>query len=165
MIDAGTLKWNRCINCDLSQTILYHIDYGSKTYLSCPQYLRFNGKPVVFEFGMEGTGKADWHRIQAAHPEILWIHTHRNGFNIDNSAGAFLWIDPPPNPVRLTAADTSQLENFYLYARNKATKIAVGGVSKGFDDSLAGWANFKPRYLPQSCGDPSEACCIPCPDS
>jgi len=152
MIDAGTFKWNRCMNCDLTQTILYHLDYASAKYLSSRQYLRYKGKPVVFEFGMEGMGIVDWDHIQAAHPEILWVHTHRNGFNIENSAGAFLWIDPPPNPIRLAAADTSQLENFYRYARSKPAKIAVGGVSKGFDDSLAEWAKTKPRYLPQSCG-------------
>ncbi len=59
MIDSGTFKFNACKDCDLTQTILHHLDYAVEHYLSSRQYLRYNGRPVVFEFGMEAVGTAD----------------------------------------------------------------------------------------------------------
>lgn len=153
MVDSGTYTFNRCQGCDVTQTILSQLDYISRTYFPSRQYLRFNGHPVVFEFGMEGVGKVDWSRIQAAHPEISWVHIHKQGFDRDYSAGAFVWVTAPPFATqKVSAPNLSQLSEFYRYALTERTKIATGAVFKGFDDSLAPWA--KPRhYVPQSCGD------------
>jgi len=152
MMDSGTYRWNRCPGCDVTQTIIYQLDYISRTYLSSRQYLRYLGRPIVFEFGFETVGKADWDRIQSAYPQISWIHIHKRGFDQDRSGGAFLWIDPPQYPTRNPSIDLSQSVSFYRYAHTEAVKVAVGAVAKGFDDSLAPWAKDQPRYIPQSCG-------------
>lgn len=153
MVDSGTFKFNPCKGCDLTQTILYHLDYAAKQYLTSRQYLRYNGKPVVFEFGMEAVGNADWARIQRAHPDILWIHIHAHGANAPDSAGAFVWIEAGNKAqYRGGAADLKGLNVFYNTLTSQPSKIAVGGVWKGFDDSKAPWAAAAPHLLPQNCG-------------
>ena len=144
MIDFGTFKFNACKGCDLTQTILHHLDYAMQRYVPSRQYLRYEGKPVMFEFGMEYAGKADWARIQAAHPEVVWIHIHAHGANLPDSRGAFVWVDAPDGSKRLNT--------FYNTLTSQPDKIAVGGVWKGFDDSKAPWAASAPHRLPQDCG-------------
>ncbi|ANB71521.1 hypothetical protein AYM40_03420 [Paraburkholderia phytofirmans OLGA172] len=154
MVDSGTYSFNRCKDCDVTQTVLSQLDYISRTYFSSRQYLRYNGHPVVFEFGMDWSGKVDWSRIQAAHPEISWIHIHKQGFDRDYSAGAFVWVTAGPAAHKVSVANLSQLKEFYRYARTEPAKIATGGVFKGFDDDLASWAKPKEKqYMPQACGN------------
>jgi hypothetical protein len=144
MIDFGTFKFNACKGCDITQTILHHLDYVMQRYVPSRQYLRYKGKPVLFEFGMEYAGKPDWARIQAAHPEVVWIHIHAHGANLPDSQGAFVWVDAPNDQIRLNT--------FYNTLQSQPAKIAVGGVWKGFDDSKAPWAAAQPHLLPQDCG-------------
>jgi hypothetical protein len=153
MMDSGTFKFNACEGCDLNRTILHHLDYMSREYFSSRQYLRHEGRPVVFEFGMEAVGRADWARIQAAHPEVLWIHIHAHGLNAPASAGAFVWVEAQSKArFKGTTADLTGLNVFYNTATAQPSKIAVGGVWKGFDDSIAPWAAASPNVLPQACG-------------
>ncbi len=153
MIDAGTFKFNAPPGKDLTETILYHLDYLTHEYFSSNQYLRVDGHPVVSEFGMEGVGNADWERIQKAHPEIYWIHIHAAGLNRPESRGAFVWVEAATKAIYGDRpADTKGLERFYNVAAVQKDKIAVGGVWKGFDDSKAPWAAASPHYLPQECG-------------
>jgi len=153
MIDAGTYNFNHCKGCDVTQTVLSQLDYLSRSYFSSPQYLRYKGRPVVYEFGLDWSGKVDWSRIQAAHPEISWVHIHKQGFDRDNSAGAFVWIAPGFAKHKTSDADLGELKEFYRYARTEPTKIATGGVFKGFDDLLAAWAKPNEKhYMPQECG-------------
>jgi len=153
MVDSGTFKSRACKACDVTQTIVSQLDYMARVYFSSRQYLRYNGHPVVFEFGMDWVGKVDWPRIQAAHPEISWVHIHREGFDRDDSKGAFVWIAPAFKKDKPRSPDLSQLREFYRYALTEPTKIATGGVFKGFDDSLADWGKQNPHYTPQLCGD------------
>lgn len=153
MIDAGTFKFNAPPGKDLTETILYHLDYLAHSYFSSKQYLRYDGHPVVSEFGMEGVGNADWERIQKAHPEIYWIHIHAAGLNRPESRGAFVWVEAGTHEsYGDRPADMKSLESFYNIAAVQKDKIAVGGVWKGFDDSKAPWAAASPHYLPQECG-------------
>ncbi|HEY2025282.1 hypothetical protein [Paraburkholderia sp.] len=154
MVDAGTYNFNHCKGCDVTQTVLSQLDYLSRSYFSSPQYLRYDGHPVVYEFGLDWSGKVDWSRIQAAHPEISWVHIHKQGFDRDDSAGAFVWIAPGFAARKTGVADLAELKEFYRYARTEPTKIATGGVFKGFDDLLAAWAKPNQKhYMPQACGD------------
>jgi hypothetical protein len=152
MVDSGTYTFNRCKGCDVTQTVLSQLDYISRTYFSSRQYLRYNGHPVLFEFGMDWSGKVDWSRIQDAHPEISWVHIHKQGFDRDYSAGAFVWVAAGFAAQKVSVSNLSQLKEFYRYARTQPAKIATGGVFKGFDDLLASWATRK-HYVPQACGD------------
>lgn len=154
MVDSGTYNFNRCKGCDVTQSILSQLDYITRTYFSSRQYLRYNGHPVLFEFGLDWSGKVDWSRIQAAHPEISWVHIHKQGFDRDFSAGAFVWVAPGFAAKKVSVANLSELKEFYRYARTEPTKIATGGVFKGFDDLLASWAKPEEKhYMPQACGD------------
>jgi hypothetical protein len=153
MVDSGTYNFNRCKGCDVTQTVVSQLDYLSRTYFSSRQYLKYDGRPVVFEFGLDWSGKVDWSRIQAAHPEIAWVHIHKQGFDRDYSAGAFVWVAPGLASQKAGVANLSELKEFYRYARTEPAKIAVGGVFKGFDDLLAAWAKPNEKhYLPQACG-------------
>jgi hypothetical protein len=154
MIDSGTFKFNPCGGCDLTQTILYQLDYMEHEYFPSSQYLRYNGHPVVSEFGMESVGRADWARIHAAHPEIYWIHIHSQGFDLPYSSGAFVWIEAGSKADYAdTPADLRHLGRFYNIAKSQQpSMITVGGAWSGFDDSRAPWSAASPHYLPQSCG-------------
>ncbi|WP_233847656.1 hypothetical protein [Paraburkholderia sp. HD33-4] len=154
MVDAGTYNFNHCKGCDVTQTVISQLDYLSRTYFSSPQYLRYDGHPVVYEFGLDWSGKVDWSRIQAAHRDISWVHIHKQGFDRDYSAGAFVWVSSGFARQKPKVANLSELKEFYRYARTEPTKIATGGVFKGFDDLLAAWAKPNEKhYMPQSCGD------------
>jgi hypothetical protein len=153
MVDAGTYNFNRCKGCDITQTVLSQLDYLSSEYFSSHQYLRYDGHPVVFEFGLDWSGKVDWSRIQAAHPEISWVHIHKQGFDRDYSAGAFVWVAPGKAANKTSVANLSELKEFYRYAKTEPSKIATGGVFKGFDDLMAAWAKPNDKhYMPQACG-------------
>jgi hypothetical protein len=155
MIDSGTYKFNACSGCDLTQTILYQLDYMAREYFPSSQYLRYNGHPVVSEFGMDAVGHADWARIHAAHPEIYWIHIHAQGFDLPYSNGAFVWIEAGSKAKYAgTPADLRHLGRFYNIAKDQQpSTITIGGAWSGFDDSKAPWSAASPHYLPQSCGD------------
>ncbi|WP_321811210.1 hypothetical protein [Burkholderia sp. BCC1985] len=155
MIDSGTFKFNACSGCDLTETILYNLEYISREYFTSNQYLRYDGHPIVSEFGIDVVGKADWARIHAAYPDIHWIHTHPQGFDLPYSKGAFVWVQPSSRMLQLVGnkRDQSYRERFYDFAREKRpTMIMVGGVWSGFDNSKAPWGAAAPGYLAQSCG-------------
>ncbi|RQS23221.1 hypothetical protein DIE06_03000 [Burkholderia sp. Bp8998] len=156
MIDSGSFRFNRCAGCDVNATILYNLDYLEEVYIPYRQYLRYNGHPVVFEFGITSLPGVNWETIQAAHPEIYWIHLDNaistSGFDILNSKGSFLWIDPPPYPVVETYASMAQPNYFYSNALTKSNQISVGATFKGFNSSLAAWDIGVPQYIPQTCG-------------
>ena len=153
MIDSGTFKFNAPPGKNLTDTILYHLDYLAREYFPSKQYLRVGGHPVVSEFGMESVGNADWERIQKAHPEIDWIHIHAAGLNRPESKGAFVWVEAATKAIYGDRpADLRGLNRFYNIAAIQKDKIVIGGVWKGFDDSKAPWAAASPHYLPQDCG-------------
>ncbi|RXV69734.1 hypothetical protein D1006_32435 [Burkholderia stabilis] len=156
MIDSGSFKFNACHGCDLTETILNNLAYISREYFASTQYLRYEGHPVVSEFGMDAVGKADWARIHAAYPDIYWIHTLAPGFDLPYSKGAYVWAQPSswatPQPAG-TRHDLLYRERFYNIGRNQPPgMITVGGVWSGFDDKKASWGAAAPRFLAPACG-------------
>ncbi|WP_446901853.1 hypothetical protein [Burkholderia sp. YIM B11467] len=156
MIDSGSFKFNACHGCDLTETILNNLAYISREYFTSTQYLRYEGHPVVSEFGMDAVGKADWARIHAAYPNIYWIHTLAPGFDLPYSMGAYVWAQPSswatPQPAG-TRHDLLYRERFYNIGRNQPPgMITVGGVWSGFDDKKASWGASAPRFLAPACG-------------
>ncbi|KML59640.1 hypothetical protein VL15_10585 [Burkholderia cepacia] len=156
MIDSGSFRFNACHGCDLTETILNNLAYISREYFTSTQYMRYDGHPVVSEFGMDAAGKADWARIHAAYPDIYWIHTLAPGFDLPYSKGAYVWAQPSswtaPQPAG-TRHDLLYRERFYNIARNQPPgMITVGGVWSGFDDTKASWGAAAPRLLSPACG-------------
>jgi len=156
MIDWGSFKFNPCSGCDVNATILYNLDYLEETYFPSQQYLRYNGHPVVTEFGLTGLPGVNWAKIQAAHPEIYWIHLDNavatSGFDITDSMGSFLFAEPPQYPVVEATASMAAQNAFYAHALTEPNKIAIGAVFKGFNSSLASWDVGVPQYISQTCG-------------
>jgi hypothetical protein len=157
MIDIGSYTFAKCSGCDLQQTILYNLAYLQQTYFSNPQYLKVNGLPVVSEFALTAQNPpVDWAAIQAAFPNVKWIHLDNaqatSGFDIADSAGSFLWVDPG-NP-NATVADTSQPNYFYGHATSakESAKLAFGAAFKGFNNSYANWNGGSVAKTPQACG-------------
>jgi hypothetical protein len=51
---AGAIS--NCANtscCDLTAALISELNYITQTYISSPAYIRWNGNPVVFYFGVE----------------------------------------------------------------------------------------------------------------
>ncbi|WP_193100700.1 hypothetical protein [Burkholderia sp. Z1] len=156
MIDSGSFKFNACHGCDLTETILNNLAYISREYFTSNQYLRYEGHPVVSEFGMDAVGKADWARIHAAYPDVYWIHTLAPGFDLPYSKGAYVWEQPSSWATSQPAGTRHDLlhrERFYNIGRNQPPgMITVGGVWSGFDDKKASWGAAAPRFLAPACG-------------
>jgi hypothetical protein len=156
MIDAGSIRNHACAGCDINGTILYNLDYMEQKYFPSSQYVKYNGYAVVTEFAITSLPGVDWARIQAAHPEIYWVHLDNavatSGFDITSSAGSFLWIDPPPAAPKATTASMAQPNYFYTHALTEPAKVAFGAAFSGFNNSLASWNGGTPQAIPQTCG-------------
>ncbi|HDR9481687.1 TPA: hypothetical protein QDC20_005543 [Burkholderia aenigmatica] len=156
MIDSGSFKFNACRGCDVTATILNNLAYISREYFTSDQYLRYEGHPVVSEFGMDTLEPADWARIHAAYPDIYWLHTLVQGFDFPYSKGAYVWTQPVSRTMPQAAGtrfDLQYRERFYNVARNQPPgTITVGGVWSAFDDTKAPWGAAAPRFLAPSCG-------------
>lgn len=139
-VNQGAVKWY-AHGLPPTDALIRHLNYAADTYFTSPAYMRVNGRPVVFEFGLESLN-LDWNRI---HSEVqgnpIWIFRNPSGFTRPFSAGAFAW-----GP----ADKMEYLDEFYAKAVNQPNKIAVGNTFKGFDDHLADWG--KNRVNDQRCG-------------
>lgn len=152
MFDHG-ISLTPCSGCDLTATLIDDLNYVAQHYFSNPQYLTRNGHPVVSEFAMETAGTVDWAAVQAAHPEVYWLHQHEEGYATQDSAGGYAWVDAPVRTTPLPqTADLTRLTSFNSFAAAQPTLTAISGGWKGFDDTLASWANPN-HYVPQQCGE------------
>lgn len=152
MFDHG-ISLTPCAGCDLTATLIDDLDYVAQTYFSNPQYLKRDGHPVVSEFAMETAGTVDWARVQAAHPEVYWLHQHEEGYSVPDTAGGYAWVDAPNRTAPLAqTADLTRLTSFNSFAAARPALTAISGAWKGFDDTLAFWANPN-HYVPQQCGE------------
>jgi hypothetical protein len=144
-VDKGTLK-----NCgDCTNELIEEMNYAARKYEQSPAYLRFNGRPAVFFFGLEKSN-LDWDRVhrEAEGRPLLFIR-NSGAFRLGYNEGAYSWIAPetvkPGDPLGM-----EYVERFYNASRS-SNKITVGSAYKGFDDSIAGWG--KNRQIPQRCGE------------
>ena len=125
---------------DPTSQLIADLNYAASTYFPSPNYMRLNGKPVVFPFGLESL-PIDWNSVLAAVKSgVAFIFRNVNGFSATGSSGAYAW-----------GPDQAPAYGDYFYSNalllNKPT---YGFVSKGFNDSLAAWGQN--RYLDQQCG-------------
>jgi hypothetical protein len=145
-IDKGSVK-----GCpgDCTGDLLGVMNYAARKYESSPAYLRAQGRPAVFFFGLE-QANVDWQRVHSgAQGNPLLFFRNSGAFRRPEADGAYSWMAPesvkPGDPLGL-----EYLERFNRAAQT-SDKLVVASAYKGFDDSIAGWS--KHRRIPQNCGE------------
>lgn len=147
-VDGGPLKSCLKRGCDVNAQVLSELQYAEKNYEGAPNYVRWQGRPVVFFF--DSDLPIDWQGVRASlRLSPLFVFRNSGAFENPNSDGAFAWVAPetvkPDDPEAL-----KYLDRFYDKARQNPGKLAVGSVYKGFDDSRASWG--KGRRINENCG-------------
>jgi hypothetical protein len=145
--DAGALADCKQ-GCDVTAHLISDLQYVADRFESSPAYVRFDGRPPVFFFGLEKYS-IDWRRVkQTLRPKPLLFFRNSGAFNDPDADGAYSWIAPetvnPSDPMA-----TKYLERFYSKAQT-SNKIAMGSAYKGFDDAEASWG--KGRVIDMQCG-------------
>jgi hypothetical protein len=144
MQDAGGL--NGCSDC--TGEVIDQLNYVAKTYAGSPAYIRWNGRPVIFFFGVENL-PIDWNGVRAnVQGNPVFVFQNGNGFTRTQSNGAFSWVMPGDvsdgDPMAV-----SYLNEFYN-ASQQRDQLVVGTAYKGFDDTIASWGSN--RHIDQQCG-------------
>lgn len=121
--------------------------FAQSHFFSLPNYLRINGRPVVYIFD---NGDVDWARAEAQVPGnpifILDGPSHASG-----SVGGFFWFGGIPHNQKVSSSDElEKLESFYSEVRSSPGRLYSGVFFKGFDDRFAAWGEN--RYIDQACG-------------
>src|SRR6266850_585581 len=131
------------------QKLIDDLNYAYNTFEGSPAYMRRDGRPVVFFFGVEAIA-IDWNAVRAAvlgNP--LFIFRNSGAFSKAQTNGGFAWLQDQttvtPNYMSL-----GYLDNFYSTALNYPQHQTFGSAFKGFDDTLASWG--KKRKILQFCG-------------
>lgn len=118
-------------------------------------YLRYNGHPVIFIFPKDAS--TDWNRVREVtqgwpDPPLLIYKDQSNKYP-NAFDGFYPWVQPGKAGW---AADGSHwgedyLEYFYSnMTQHFPSKIAVGAVWPGFDDTKAAWSQN--RHIANRCG-------------
>jgi hypothetical protein len=125
---------------DPTAKLISDINYAAQNYFVSPNYMRVNGHPVLFPFGLENY-PIDWARVQAnVQGSPIFMNRNLVGFTYAASSGGYAWGPDQP---------TGYWDSFYPNAI--PLKLPTyGSVSKGFNDSLAAWGSN--RFLDQQCG-------------
>ena len=146
--DAGSLADCEKHHCDLTAQLISDLRYATQHFESSPAYLRFEGRPALFFFGLEKYA-IDWRRVRhSLSMNPLFFFRNSGAFANPDADGAYSWIAPetagPDDPMAL-----KYLERFYSKAQT-SNKIGMGSAYKGFNDSDASWG--KGRIIDQQCG-------------
>ena len=147
-VDGGPLK--ACIKsgCDVNALLLSQLQYAEKNYEGSPNYVRWQGRPLVFFF--DSDLPIDWQSMRAGlRLSPLFIFRNSGAFDNPNGDGAFGWVAPEAAKSN-DPESLEYLERFYGRAQQHPEKFAMGSVYKGFDDSRASWG--KGRRIPENCG-------------
>lgn len=148
-VDKGALGQCTRGACDPTQRLISVLTYAASTFEQSPAYIKFDGRPAVFFFGLQRS-PIDWQRVRSALP-LHPLFFFRNSIAFGNPAadGAYSWVAPetvrPDDPMAVR-----YLERFYSRAQH-SSKIAMGSAYKGFDDAEASWG--KGRAINQQCGE------------
>jgi PKD repeat protein len=150
MEDAGSRTLSGCSTTSpCTSALISDLKYIYSTYESSPAYMRWNGNPLVFFFGVEGL-PIDWTSVRANVPgNPVFIFQNSGSFGRSYSGGGFSWVMPGD----VTASDPMSLrylDNFYSTALSYPAKVPFGAGYKGFDDSIADWTGH--RFMDQQCG-------------
>ncbi len=150
--DAGALKsCAETAGCNVTDRLIYDLRYIMNTYAGDWGYLRVDGRPVIFFFGVEKY-TIDWARVrQAIGAQPMFIFRNSVGFSAEQTSGAFGWMAPVTSDYDVYQS-IPYLENFYSKAVANPDMLAVGSAFKGFNDILASWAPKGGRHIAQLCG-------------
>ena len=78
--------------CDVTDQLISDFSYVATQYESSSAYMKMNGRPVVFFFGVDGYF-IDWNRVVSSIPgNPMLIFQGTSGLNRAFSDGAFSWI-------------------------------------------------------------------------
>ena len=146
--DGGALGDCQKHGCDLNQQLISDLRYAEDHFEGSPSYIRFDGRPAVFFFGLEKYS-IDWARVQhSLSMRPVFFFRNSGSLNDPKADGAYAWIAPeaagPSDPMGL-----KYLDNFYSKAQH-SDKIVMGSAYKGFDDADASWG--KGRVIDAQCG-------------
>jgi hypothetical protein len=122
--------------------VVSDLRYGEQRYFSSPAYLKLAGRPALFVFPYDEVDKKlNWPAIRAAlsNPVTL-LDRDPDLAHVGSFDGFYAWVQAN------WMADGSEwgegyLRWFYETMRSEpyASKLSVGGVWPGFDDSLPPW--------------------------
>jgi PKD repeat protein len=149
MEDGGALaSAARSNGCDVTDQLISDLGYIASQYESSSAYVRVNGRPVVYFFGVDAF-YIDWPRVLSSVPgNPLVLLRGTDGFTRSTSDGGYSWMniqqDNPFNP-ELSSQDT-----FFQAAQKAPQRYPVGTAYKGFNDTLASWGTN--RIIDQNCG-------------
>lgn len=146
--DAGALSECQKRGCDVTRQLISDLRFAAEHFEESPAYIRFEGRPAVFFFGLEKL-PIDWRQVRESVPQRpLFFFRNSVAFSNPDSDGGYSWIAPetagPDDPMAM-----KYLERFYSKAQN-SNKIVMGSAYKGFDDAEASWG--KGRVIEQRCG-------------
>jgi hypothetical protein len=148
MEDSGAL-FNAAVanGCDVTSQLVSDLNYINSQFTPSPAYMRLNGRPVIFTFGISQF-YIDWNRVLAAIPSSnLLVFRGMEGLQQSYAGGAFQWLD-----INSTDAFDPQLgaqDAFYAAARSSG-RPGLASAYKGFNDPLAMWGTN--RQVHQRCG-------------
>ena len=146
---------------DATDTVLADLQYaydryiGPRAAVAREAYLRYQGRPIIFIFPKDG--RTDWNRLHQIvnsweDPPLLIFKDippkYANAFD-----GFYAWVNPGKRGWQADGSNWGEqyLDNFYkTMASEYPTKIAVGAVWPGFDDSKASWTQG--RKMDSRCG-------------
>jgi hypothetical protein len=151
MEDQGAL--NQCAStsgCDITGQLISDLTYAYNTFETSTPYMRINGRPVVFFFGVDRY-TIDWARAKSSIPgNPLFVFQNAGGFTHAQSDGGFSWeIINTSNSLDMGLA---YLDNFDSTALSLPQQQDFTSGYKGFNDSMAAWAPSPPRVVSQQCG-------------
>jgi len=92
--DKGALGQAAASNgCDVTDQLISDLNYIASQYESSPAYMKVNGRPVVFMFGVDAY-YIDWNRARSSIPgNPLLILRGGNGLTSASSDGGFSWVN------------------------------------------------------------------------
>src|SRR5262245_18495465 len=90
MEDVGAVK----STLDPQQKLIDDLNYANSTYASSPAYMRRNGRPVIFFFGLETfPTPINWDAVRAAVAgNPLFIFRNSGSFTKPQTGGGFAWL-------------------------------------------------------------------------
>ncbi len=134
--------------CDATQKAINDLNYVASTYEGSSAYLRVNGRPVIFFFGLEAY-YVDWARVRAqVSGDPLFLFRNSGGVTDPNSDGGFAWQTTNlSNPYDMSLG---YLDTYYSTAVAHPSRISFGSGYPGFNDTDASWTGNRVQH--RQCG-------------